>query len=391
MKTRGVPDFLLLFLTLLLVGFGITMVLSASSIFAQTTSFSSQGCSYCGGDELYFVKKQCIWIGLGLISMLVAMNIPFSFYKKNFILIALISFFLLVIVLIPGIGSVSKGARSWIQIGPMGKIQTSEFAKLGLILYLAAIISKKGENIRHFKKGLLPPLVVSGLFFFLIAIQPDLGTAVILLGTACIILVCGGVNIKQLFIISVPPFILFFLLYIAFEHHAINRLLSFTDPWSDIQGKGYQLSQSYFALAHGGVTGVGFGKSIEKYLYLPEAHTDFIFSIMGEELGAIGVSIFLVVYLLFLLRGVYISLKVKDTFASLAGIGVITMISIQAFINIGGATGTIPISGVPLPLISYGGSSMLVCLMGIGVLLSVSREVNRQKATELMNSSSKSM
>lgn len=391
MKTRGVPDFLLLFLTLLLVGFGITMVLSASSIFAQTTSFSSKGCSYCGGDELYFVKRQFIWIVLGLVSMLVAMNIPFSFYKKNFILIALISFILLFIVLIPGIGTEAKGARSWIQIGPLGRLQTSEFAKLGLILYLAAIIAKKGENIRHFKKGLMPPLVVSGLFFILIAIQPDLGTGAILLGTACMILICGGVNIKQLIVLTVPPISVIFLLYISIKSHAMSRLLSFSDPWSDMLGTGYQLSQSYFALARGGLTGVGYGKSIQKYLYLPEAHTDFIFSIMGEELGFIGLAIFLAVYLLFLLRGLYISLKVKDTFASLAGVGVVTMISVQAFINIGGATGTIPISGVPLPLISYGGSSMLVCLIGIGVLLSVSREVNRQKAMDVMNSNSRSM
>ncbi len=386
MKTRGAPDFLLLFLTLLLVGFGITMVLSASSIYAQTTSFSSKGCPYCGGDELYFVKRQFVWIGLGLVSMLVAMNISFSFYKKHFLLIGIISFCLLVAVLIPGIGTMAKGARSWIQIGSLGSLQTSEFAKLGLILYLSAIIAKKGEKLRHFKTGLIPPIVVTGLFFILIALQPDLGTGAILLGTAGMILICGGANIKHLFLLTVPPISVIFLIYISLKPHAMARLLSFSDPWSDPLNKGYQLSQSYFAIAHGGFSGAGFGKSIQKYLYLPEAHTDFIFSIMGEELGFIGVTLFLVVYLLFLLRGVYISLKVKDTFGSLAGIGIVTMIALQALINMGGATGSIPITGVPLPLISYGGSSMLVCLIGIGVLLSVSREVNRQKAMDLMNS-----
>lgn len=292
---------------------------------------------------------------------------------------------MLVAVLIPGIGSEVKGARSWIQIGSLGSLQPSEFAKLGLILYLAAIISKKGEKFQDFKKGLFPTLVVTAIFFVLIALQPDLGTAAILLGTAGIILICGGANLKQLFILTVPPFSLMIATYITVKPHAMNRLLSFTDPWSDPLYKGYQLIQSYYAMARGGVSGTGYGKSIQKFLYLPEAHTDFIFSIIGEELGFIGIVIFLVVYLLFLLRGVYISLKVKDTFASLAGIGVVTMISLQALINMGGATGTIPITGVPLPLISYGGSSMLVCLIGIGVLLSVSREVNRQRAQELMN------
>ncbi|MGC5327055.1 putative lipid II flippase FtsW [Brevibacillus sp. SYSU BS000544] len=386
MKTRGVPDFLLLFLTLLLVGFGITMVLSASSIFAHTGIYTSKGCPYCNGDELYFFKKQSIWAALGLISMLIAMNIPFSFYKKNFLLIGMVSFIMLVAVLIPGIGTEVKGARSWIQIGALGSMQTSEFAKLGLILYLAAIISKKGEKFQDLKKGLFPPLVVTALFFVLIALQPDLGTAAILLGTAGIILICGGANLKQLFFLTVPPFSFIIATYIAVKPHAMNRLLSFTDPWSDPLNKGYQLTQSYFAMARGGVSGTGYGKSIQKFLYLPEAHTDFIFSIIGEELGFIGIVCFLIVYLLFLLRGVYISLKVKDTFASLAGIGIVTMISLQALINMGGATGTIPITGVPLPLISYGGSSLLVCLIGIGVLLSVSREVNRQRAQELLNS-----
>ncbi|ELK43687.1 cell cycle protein [Brevibacillus agri BAB-2500] len=182
MKTRGVPDFLLLFLTALIVGFGITMVLSASSIFALT-SFTSNGCSYCNGDELYFVKRQIRFLLIGIVGMLVAMNIPFSFYKRNFLLIALGSFIMLVLVLIPGIGEDVKGARSWFRIGS-SSLQPAEFAKLGLILYLAAILAKKGEGVRKLQSGLLPPLMVTGLFFLLIVVQPDLGSAAILLGSA---------------------------------------------------------------------------------------------------------------------------------------------------------------------------------------------------------------
>ncbi|MFY0543315.1 putative lipid II flippase FtsW [Brevibacillus sp. H7] len=386
MKTRGVPDFLLLLLTALLVGFGITMVLSASSIFALT-SFASNGCDYCNGDELYFVKKQATWLFIGVIGMLFAMNIPFSFYKRNFLVIVLLSFFSLLLVLVPGIGYEANGARSWFKIGS-ASIQPAEFAKLGLILYLAAIIAKKGEGFRKMKTGLIPPLVITAIFFLLIFLQPDLGSAAILLGTAGIVMICGGARFSHLFLLVVPISSLSLLSYITLKQHAWNRLTSFMDPWSDPLGKGYNMVQSLIAIAHGGLSGTGYGKSIQKYLYLPEAHTDFIFAIIAEELGFIGTTIFLLVYLLFLLRGLTICLRCKDTFASLVGIGVVSMIGLQAIINIGGVTGTIPMTGVPLPFISYGGSSLLVCLVSTGILLSVSREVSKQKIHEQMQARS---
>ncbi len=380
MKTRGVPDFLLLFLTALLVGFGITMVLSSSSIFALT-SFTSGGCKYCGGDELYFVKRQSIFLLVGVFGMLVAMNIPFSFYKRNFLLIALVSFFSLLLVLIPGIGHENNGAQSWFKFGSV-TIQPAEFAKLGLILYLAAIISKKGNGILKLKSGLMPPLMVTGMFFMLIVVQPDLGSAAILLGCALIVMICGGAKIRHLFGLGAPVVTVALLAYITAKPHALNRIYSFLNPWSDTVGTGYHIIQSWIAIAHGGLTGTGFGKSIQKYLYLPEMHTDFIFAILTEELGFIGASVFLLIYLFFLLRGIHICLRVKDTFASLAGIGVVSMFAIQAILNIGGVTGLIPLTGVPLPFISYGGSSLLVCLLATGFLLSISREVSRQKVEE---------
>ncbi|GEB31541.1 MULTISPECIES: putative lipid II flippase FtsW [Brevibacillus] len=389
MKTRGVPDFLLLFLTALIVGFGITMVLSSSSIFALT-SFTANGCSYCNGDELYFVKRQIRFLLIGVVGMLVAMNIPFSFYKRNFLLIAMVSFFMLVLVLIPGIGVNIKGARSWFQIGS-SNLQPAEFAKLGLILYLAAILSKKGEGVRKLKSGLLPPLMVTGLFFLLIVVQPDLGSAAILLGSALVVMICGGARLRHLIGLGGPVVTVALLAYITTKSHALNRINSYLNPWNDPSGTGYNIIQSWIAIAHGGLSGTGFGKSIQKYLYLPEMHTDFIFSIITEELGFIGASLFLLVYLLFLLRGIHICLRVKDTFASLAGIGVVTMIALQAILNIGGVTGLIPLTGVPLPFISYGGSSLLVCLISTGFLLSVSREVSRQKLEEQMKKQPYSM
>jgi len=380
MKTRGVPDFLLLFLTALLVGFGLLMVLSSSSIYALT-SFVSHGCSYCNGDELYFVKRQIIFLLLGIFGMLITMNIPFSFYKRHFLGIAIISLLSVFLVLIPGIGIKINGARSWFNLG-IANLQPAEFAKMGLILYLAAIISKKGDGIRKLKSGLMPPLVITGLFFLLIAVEPDLGSAAILLGVALVMLICGGARIGHLLLIGVPSVSLALFAYITTKQHATNRINSYFDPWSDPLYTGYNIIQSWIAIAHGGISGTGFGRSIQKYLYLPEAHTDFIFSIISEELGFIGASLFLLVYLLYLLRGIHICLRVKDTFASLVGMGVISMIGLQAMINIGGVTGLIPMTGVPLPFISYGGSSLLVCLLATGVLLSVSREVSRQKVEE---------
>lgn len=375
MKTRGRPDFPILLLTLFLVGFGIVIVYSASSVFSL----------YNYGTDTYFVKKQVMWAVIGLVAMLFTMNVPYTFYKKHFLTIALIIFLLLLAVLIPGIGVLRNGARSWINLG-VGLLQPAEFAKLAIIIYLSALIAKKGGKIRDLKTGLLPVLVIVSILCMMIAIQPDFGSAAILMMTAVTVIVAGGANLKHLFMFGIPVGIVGFLFIILSEYRR-NRLLHFGDPWADGLsglGHGYQLAHSYFALAHGGITGAGFGKSIEKYLYLPEAQTDFIFSIMAEELGFIGACIFLLVYLFFLWRILVIALRVKDTFATLVGVGVVSMIFIQAFINVGGVTGLIPITGVPLPFISYGGSSLLVCLISIGIVLSISREVYKQRLQKLI-------
>lgn len=374
MKKRGVPDFLLLFLTVLLIGFGITMVLSASSIFALA-NFTANGCEICKGDGLYFVKKQLTWLGVGAVGMIVAMNLPYTFYKRMFVPIAFFCLLLLVAVLFVGVNV--NNSTSWIRIGSFG-FQPSELAKLGLILYLAAILAKKADHIHDFRKGLFPPLFVSGLFFLLIVIQRDFGSAAILLGTAIVMILCAGASFWRMTIYTAVPAISVLGGYLYLNRHAQERLTSFLDPWSDSLGNGFHVVQSYFAMARGGVTGTGYGKSIQKYLYLPEAHTDFIFSVIAEELGWIGTCLFLLVYLAFIVRGLIISLRTNDAFAMLAGTGIVSMIGLQALINMGGVTGTIPLTGVPLPFISYGGSSLLVCMISAGILLSISRESNRQ-------------
>lgn len=363
--SRGTPDFLLLFMTLVLVGFGIVMIFSAS----YTISYWEMG------NRWFFTQRQMIWGAIGLFGMLVTMNIPFVFYKNKFFLILMASFFLLLLVFVPGLGQERNGARSWIGIGSF-TIQPAEFAKLGLIIYLAGLISKKGEKMSSFKQGLLPVLLITGLFFILIAVQPDYGTAMILLATAGIVMIVGGASLKQILYLSVPA-IAILTIFILSASYRFARFTAFLDPWSDPWDTSYQLIQSLLALGNGGIVGTGFGKGIQKYFYLPYPQSDFIFSVMGEELGFIGVTIFILAFLLLLWRILIISLRSKDAFGTLLGVGVVSLLAIQAFINIGGVTGTIPITGVPLPFISAGGSSLIMVMTAIGVVLSLSRENNK--------------
>ncbi len=368
---RGTPDFLLLFLTFLLVCFGLAMVFSASSM---TSAYST-------GDPWLLTKKQVIAVIIGTIGMLFCMNIHYSKLKK----LVIPAFFvvLVLLVLVPLFGKEVKGARSWFYIGPFG-LQPTEFVKLGIILYLASLISNKDEKFRDFKKGLLPALLVVGFVCFLIMMQPDIGSSLIVLVTAAIVILVGGSNLKHLFFLGTGLAAIGLLgisIYLLKENGAdgdyrIDRLTTFMDPWSRPLDEGYQLVQSLFAFGHGGFTGAGFGQGIQKLHYLPEAHNDFIFAIIGEELGFIGSAIFIVVYLLLIWRGILISVRCTEPFGSLAGIGIIGMIAFQAVINIGGVTSSIPLTGVTLPFISSGGSSMIVTLLSMGVLLSISRDQN---------------
>lgn len=369
MKTRGRPDFVILFFTLFFVGFGIVMVYSASSVYALNR----------WGTDTFFVKKQLIAAIIGIFAMAFTMNIPYTFYKKNFVQIALGIIFLLVLVLIPGIGEWRNGARSWLNLG-IFMLQPAEFAKLSIIIYLSALIAKKGKQIETWKKGLQPAIIVIGIFGLLIAAQPDMGSAAILGLTSVSVLIAGGAKFKYLIRIAVPIAAVATVLIVT-SPYRLNRFTNFSDPWADGMnglGNGFQLAHSYFAMAHGGMTGAGFGKSIEKYLYLPEVQTDFIFSIIGEELGFMGATLFLLLFILYLWRIIFMTRRVNDLFANLVGIGVASMIFIQTLINIGGVIGFIPITGVTLPFISYGGSSLLLNMLSIGIVLSISREAYKQ-------------
>lgn len=372
MKTsqhRGTPDFVLLVLTFLLVGFGIVMVFSASS----ATS------AYFLNDSLFYTKRQVMWAILGITAMLLLMNIPYQKLRPLIFPAFVVVIGLLILVLFT---EAKFGARRWIDIGPFG-LQPSEFAKLGIIVYLAHIISKKEERIRDFQKGLLPVVIVTAIAAGLVMMQPDFGSAAILLCCAFAVIITGGVNLKHFLALSGigGSLLLLFISFNLFFSDRLNyikfRVTSFMDPWQDPYGTGYNLIHSMFAFGHGGTFGTGIGQSIQKLHYLPFTHNDFILPVIGEELGFIGVVTYLLVFIAFLWRALLIGLRSKDQFSVLVSTGIVTLFSIQAIINIGGVTGSIPISGVTLPFISYGGSSLLVSMISVGLLLSISRENNR--------------
>lgn len=374
---RGTPDFFLLFLTIALVGFGLVMVFSAS----YSITYSE--------DPVYHTKKQIQFALMGMIVMFIVMNTSYKKLKKGFIPFFLLTVVLLILVLI--IGVEIKGAKSWFRIGPFGG-QPTEFAKIGVLAYLAVIINKKGDKFRDFKNGLLPVVVVVGFVCGLIILQGDLGSTMILILASGLVILVGGARLKHLFMLGTAGLlaagiaILGELLKAGQDGNVsfrIKRLTSYMDPWKDYHGDGFQLIQSLFALGHGGLTGAGFGQSIQKLHYLPEAHNDFIFAVIGEELGFVGSAVFLLVYLLFLWRALMVAIRCSDVTGTLVGTGIVGLIAIQALINIGGVTGALPITGVTLPFISYGGSSLLATLFAVGILLSISRE--NSKAEKLKN------
>ncbi|GGH37775.1 stage V sporulation protein E [Paenibacillus segetis] len=371
-KIRGRPDFLLLFLTILLVGNGLIMIFSASSHMALIEH----------DNPWYYVMKQGVFALIGLFVMFTFMGIPFTWWKKAAPKLLLFSLLALILVLIGGVNI--NGARRWLVLGGFN-FQPAEFTKLSIIVYLSAIISKKGERIREFRRGLLPILVMIVIILLLVIKQPDFGTMLILFFIAVAILLIGGIDLRHLVILSLGfiPIIIYF----AFsKSYRLQRLTSFLNPMDSPQGSGYQLIQSLYALGHGGLTGVGIGQSVQKLFYLPEAHTDFIFAVVGEELGFVGTALLILMFFLFIWRGFTAAIRSYDPFGIMLGIGIIMMIFIQFLLNVGAVTGILPITGVPLPFTSYGGSSLVLCLASTGILLSISRDNNRRRQEATRNS-----
>ncbi|WNS45777.1 putative lipid II flippase FtsW [Paenibacillus sp. MMS20-IR301] len=388
---RGTPDFQLLILTLLLVGFGLVMVFSSSS----SLTLASEK---FGNDAFYFVKKQLVWALAGSFIMFVVMNIHYSKFKKWYAPIFVITLGLLLAV---AFAERINGARSWLNLFGLG-IQPTELAKISIILYLSALITKKGERLRDLRTGYIPVMIIVGIVAGLIMMQPDFGSCMILVATSGLVIYAGGASMKHI-IGSIALLVLGVGLVLGTmtaiesitqpaakvengQDYRQGRIEAFLDPEANSEGSGFNIMQSLIALGEGGPQGAGFGQSVQKLHYLRYPYTDFIFAVIGEELGFIGTSIFLLLYLYFIWRGILVSLRCTDPFGTLVGIGVMGLIAIQAFINIGGVTNTIPLTGVTLPFISYGGSSLLVSMLCMGIMLSISRETNRPAQKEVTKS-----
>ncbi|MBR3049341.1 MAG: stage V sporulation protein E [Bacilli bacterium] len=352
----------LLFLSVILISiFGLIMIYSASSIWAN----------YKFHDSFHYLKYQFIFLILGIIIMKFISKIDYKFYYKNSNKILLICFILLILVLIPGIGSIRNGSRSWFGIGPLG-VQPSEAAKLGMIIFTSKYLTNSNKFLKSYKKGVFPILGILLILFGLIMLQPDLGTGVILVLSIILLLFIAGVNMKFFFGIGIIGLIGIILLIIIAPYR-MDRITSFIDPWNDPLGTGFQIIQSLYAIGPGGLLGNGFGNSIQKQFYLPEPQTDFIFSIISEEFGVVGCFIIVGLFSLILYRGIKIALNTKDSFSKYLAFGLIFQIIFQTLMNLMVVIGLIPVTGVTLPFISYGGSSLLISMVSMGILLNISR------------------
>ncbi|RAL26015.1 stage V sporulation protein E [Thermoflavimicrobium daqui] len=360
-KMRTTPDYIIVIAILLLLTIGVIMVYSASAALAY----------HKYGDSFYFAKRQFLFAALGVFLMFVVANIEPKELEKWATTSLIICFLLLLIVLIPGVGIFRNGAQSWLGIGAFS-IQPSEFMKLAMIVFLAKLFSQPGYDITKFAKGLLPGLLILGAAFGLIMLQPDLGTGTVLVGTGVALIYTAGARMKHLLGFATLGVAGFVGLVLAAPYR-IKRIIAFLDPWQDPLGAGYHLIQSLYAIGPGGLLGLGLGMSRQKHLYLPEPHTDFIFSILAEELGFIGAGAVLILFLIIVWRGLRIAIVAPNLFISLVATGITAMIMIQAVINIGVVSGAFPVTGITLPFLSYGGSSLTLTLVAIGILLNLSR------------------
>jgi cell division protein FtsW len=359
LKKSEPVDFILFATVLLLVCIGVVMVFSASS-YNSSNSSANNG-------MLYF-KKQGLWAIIGLFCMLVAMKTDYHKLKRYTKLLMVFTVPLLCLVFaFPPI----NGARRWIQLG-FASIQPSEIAKYTVVLYLAASLDKKGEKVKSLVYGVFPYLLVGGFYAGLVLAEKNLSIASVIMGVTLIMLFVAGARIKHLagFVGLVGSLGIYFIFSVDYR---LKRLMNFVDPWKDAQKEGFQLVQSLLALGSGGIFGEGFGQSRQKAFYIPEPHTDFIFAIIGEELGLIGCALIVLLFVILIQRGLTAASRAKDRFGRLMAVGITSVIGIQAIINMAVVTGSMPVTGVPLPFISYGGSSLTFNLIAAGVLLNISR------------------
>src|SRR5215471_12084607 len=361
MPRKMSPDYWLFLVVLALLGLGVVMVYSASAILA-TDRFR---------DAHFFLKKQLFWAALGLGVMWGVMAIDYRRWRPLVTPLLALAFVLLVLVLVPPFGQAINGTRRWLRWGPIS-VQPTELAKLVLVLYLADFLARRQAVIGSLWRGVIPPLVVTGGVAGLVLLQPDLGSALAIVGVVLCMIFVAGARLRHLGLIgglAVPVVAL--AVWVA--PYRLRRVLTFMDPWADPRGAGFQIIQSYLALGGGGLLGRGLGESKQKLFYLPEPHTDFIFAILGEELGFVGAVVTVILFGLLLWRGIRVGLRVSDSFGALLAFGVTALLVNQAVVNLGVVVGLFPTKGLPLPFVSSGGSSLLVAMAAVGILLNVSQ------------------
>lgn len=341
---------------------GLVMVLSASSV----SAFAEYGSSF------RFFKRQLLYSVLGSAALLAAARLRYQIWQRAWVPLFAVAFLLLILVLHPSAGTVAGGAARWIQLGPVS-LQPSELAKFAVVAACAAILA---GNVKHLEsdpvRWIVPLVFIVGGVSLLILLQPDLGTMMVIALTAFVLLFLAGVRLRLLLTTAVLGGVVGFALIMG-EGYRRARFLSFLHPWSDPHNTGYQIVQSLIALGSGHVYGVGLGASRQKWTYVPNAHTDFIFSILGEELGLLGELVVLALFGAMVYAGTRIALRAPDAFGRLLAGGITAWLGLQALVNLGAVTGLLPITGVPLPFVSFGGSSLIVSLAAVGVLLSVGR------------------
>jgi cell division protein FtsW len=387
-------DYPLIIAVVMLSLFGLIMVYSSSMI-AAVIRFEVP--------SDYFYQRQKLWLVIAFIGFFITLLVPYKVWAKEKLVKWIFFTSPLLLIAVAFLGHTANNATSWFRVG-MLSIQPAELVKLGLIVYLASAFANKQKRLSQPVKSNLFPIYYTLFICFLIAIQPDFGTALIVLAIASCLILSSGLRFRLLF----KQLLFFTLIFIImspiiipvfgdkiFSKERMSRIYSFLDPFKYANDEGFQLVNSYLAIGLGGIKGLGLGKSIQKYGYLPESHTDFIMSIIAEELGLFGVVFTLGILAFIVLRGLWIARKCNDAFGSLLAIGISVMIGIQTFINVGGVVGVIPITGVPLPLVSYGGSSLILFMISLGMLVNVSMftkyEDYKRKAKTVQKSQKKGL
>lgn len=358
------PYYLILGSTVMLTALGLVMVLSASSV----ESYAASGNSWA------IAQRQAMWVVIGVPALVVASRLPAVWFRRLAVPILVLSIVLLVLVLVPGIGVSVNGNQNWIEVGGSFRIQPAEAAKFALVLWSADLLTRKRKLLHQNKHLLIPFLPVAAVIIGLVLLGGDLGTSLILMAIVGGMLFIAGAPLRVFVWLGAPALAL--VLFMTFQRSArLSRLQSFMDPFADYQGSGWQAAHSMFALASGGWWGVGLGASREKWGALPEAHTDFIFAIIGEELGLVGTLTVLLLFGAMILGALRIALATDDLFVRFAAGGIVVWIGVQMVINIGGVLSVLPITGVPLPLVSYGGSALLATMFALGMLLAFARNL----------------